>query len=342
MATDDKYEIPELVYVHTSLLKDENTPYAISVLGWILLISDFVVTCLLYAILLSKYQYPVYAIGLLIFLITFPLLFAFRLYKKRITWETGHEGLSISRPFYERFIKWSDVISVQTTRWSYIIRTDKTSIKIPVSKKLQFVRLIASVWQHLDKTGKAGDFYLPQEAQGFLKEIPSDVPDMIEWSNQHASLNVIKAICSILLMLLLGIIIWQEDEPGSVFILLNLLLFTVVIIHLVGRMMYEANFVSFRNGLLKIVTLLGTKEIYVEDLEYVEWLSGHHLELSGNDKKAIIPFDKYDPQSCKLLLAVIKSMRECRTRQIIPIPGFLDKLDAKSNKYADVKGKAYR
>jgi hypothetical protein len=194
---------------------------------------------------------------------------------------------------------------------------------------MQYLRLIASIWQHLVQVGKTDGLKLPKDVSGFWTAIPESIQNEAEWSNPHPMFILLRALCVPVAALLSGWLIYYGMSTSWDFVLQSLyyLLALVAIIVVLSRVFYVPYSVLLRNGVLRAVTILGVRELHVLDLRKVRWLYGRNLELCANDKKVIIPCRKLDLQTRTLLLVLIKSLRKNHGVTVMPVPSFLNELD---------------
>ncbi len=342
MVDGEKRRIPELEYVQAARVDEEEAIYPYAIVVSMISIAGMVIIDLILVLLfvntfsLGFLGWVVLAVMLTVLEVS-SFIWSFEEYK------TDGDGLSVKIPYWQKSVKWSEVREVRTTRFWYVIRTDRSTIKIPTNNRIQFLRLAASVWQHLYQVGKADGMHLRKEVLGFWQEVPMGIPNEAEWSNRRPYaiwLNVIGIVAAgFICLLLLNMIVGRHSMEG--FLALELLYLILPLIYVMSRVFCVAYFVSIRNRHLKVVTLFGTRELDILDLRKIRWLSGRGLELYANDKKVIVPCSKHDPQTRMLLLVLIKLLRENHGATVMPIPSFLNCEEAGTANHAPVNGENY-
>jgi|GEM_PF-4947914 len=325
MVATGKRNIPELENVQASRINEYSLTGYLTIRAYYLL-ELFVIAAFSWLFLNGELR------GVSILLTLFILESLYCMRRKSERWETNHDGLTFTRFWDRRFVKWSDVTDVRTKRLfgfhTCIIRSGMATIRIPVSRNLPFLRLNASVWQYLCAVGKSDGLLLPEEASGFWQSIPEDVPDETEWKNPQSQRLLSKAICNLALILLSAILLCS-----TYFTLTSdtILLSVLICISLYIASAYlctafrTAYMVSLKGGILQVVNPLGIHYLNIRDLSDVRWLSGNHLELTENDKRVVIPFTMSGIRTDSLLLAIIKSLRANQSTLVIPIPGSIYK-----------------
>ncbi len=112
------------------------------------------------------------------------------------------DGLAYYRPYKHQFIKWIDVIGAQLTTGTHRCNILEISgsngvISIPINGN-DHPRIIAAIWQHLRRHGKAENFILSDNVLSMWAEIPDDIPEeqeYVEQSPEKPHWRIINCLC---------------------------------------------------------------------------------------------------------------------------------------------------
>ena len=317
MVGDEMHPVPEVEYVRASYLEDDTTQRAMPMTIALYFIWDILVTCVCVYILLPN----IWGIAL-VFLMS--ALFVWRRFTSYDVWYSSPEGLQVQGSHKYQSIKWSDVIDVYSSRRKHTIKIADASIRIPIKWDIQFLRLEASIWQHLHSVGLSDKMEITRGARGFLIDLPPDVDSEVEWRNNDIGWTVYAPLFVILIMLAAVYEMYISHILAlDIMYMLAMLMWFAFIIKMVREWLSTAKYVSIKNGMLTAKTVLRTVEWRICDLRKVRWIYLCRLELCVNGRRVIMPFSEKDPEARRFILALIKSLRENHSVDVLPIPYFL-------------------
>ena len=154
-----------------------------------------------------EYKSPAFLVGCIIGLVVFILCWIYRgivhslktllgiaawtsLVQSLLSHETkiDYNGLHYEQPFRRKKIKWTEVIDARITsnkhcRYTVDFTGDKRVISILIDGE-DYPRIIASIWQHLRRHGKAENFTLPDTVLSMWADIPNDIPEEMDFTGK--------------------------------------------------------------------------------------------------------------------------------------------------------------
>ncbi|MHB1000633.1 MAG: hypothetical protein ACYC27_15440 [Armatimonadota bacterium] len=266
-------------------------------------------------------------------------------------WKTDSDGLHISGLFNRKSIKWtdvSDVIPVETLASGTVYKLKTSDKVISLAPLTVSHSLIASVWQHLRRQGKARDIQLGDDTLSLWSEIPDAIPTEMQWVNTRSARlsGIVVSIIFFAAILIYFIVI--AVLSGKVFMML------MAVILVPG---YALMFKSIhRESFLRASSVVMTDE-YI-DVKLPPWVvhlpwsdvvsagwekiskgGDNYLQIKGRDSRSevLIPRIDDDEESSKLILAIIRRLRTAGIPQALVIPAILrnQKVSPASDRISD-------
>ena len=243
--------------------------------------------------------------------------------------KTDPEGILRKSMLKSQYIRWDEVIYVETINsedeTAYILKSDKLSIKI--TEEERNLKLIISIWQHLDKTGKSAGMLLSKTVFALWRPISVSVPDDVDWINPNPPRYRMYSFLVIVgCLVFVGTVIQLFIENGGNIFRLSSLCFSIITLIFFSKFMLDTSVysvpksLSINGDILKAVMYFKSLDIKLLQVKaaYFEELS---LRIEYQYKKTIlIPFIPTDPSSTQLLLAIIRRLRLSPSLMFMPIP----------------------
>ena len=238
-------------------------------------------------------------------------------------WETSERGISIGTFLKKLFVFWTDVESaVLLPGHGYELQTTGRTIRLERGA-LQSVCLEASIWQHLNKLGKAVTPLSPS-AISLWAQIPEETADEVRWENPSPPR---------VLDIFLKLTAWETLIWGTVAYFkleVALPLFVVSAFPLMSALynVVLMERISVLSDRIETCTALGRQSISWEaarSLKFVAWVGqpASMLVRAGTFCFVRIPWLPKHPNSTRVMLAIIKRLRQEERFKLLPFPAVL-------------------
>lgn len=267
---------------------------------------------------------------------------------------SDERGFTLYRVIRRQFLKWDNIkaITIKTNMGQLVgckfIGKDQTIwLPLPFPHDRMESVLVASIWQHLRRIGKADEFPFPKEAEDLWWSVPDCVPDSVSWINRHApewkvyyKLLWVK-VAALIILLTAGIIVFGLSKTSTVI--------KVMILVLGG--VYAALWFYLR----RVRTIAITASVNSESIEVETGFGNYNLQWSkvissgwdsdGLILKAISPKVTVripDQSSAStILLAIIKRLRPMDSHKWLAVPEALRKATGNYSEAVLVTGKEH-
>ncbi|MHB1455697.1 MAG: hypothetical protein ACYC0V_02165 [Armatimonadota bacterium] len=243
--------------------------------------------------------------------------------------KTDPEGIFRKSMLNRQYIRWDEVIYVETIysedETAYILKSDKSSIR--VTEEEGNLKLIASIWQHLDKVDKSDGMLLSKGAFAAWEPVSNDVPEVVVWINPnppryriYASLVIIG--CLIFVVTIVQLVIENSGFTSR----LSAICWSTVTLVVFGKFMLDTSVYSVPKGISITEDILNA-EMYFRSLDVklsqVKDANWEELSLRiryQHRKTILIPYIPGNPNSKMLMLAIIRRLRLSPSLMFMPIP----------------------
>lgn len=240
-------------------------------------------------------------------------------------WETSEHGFAVGGYIKKRFMRWDDVDSVTILPGKgYELKTSGSSIKLG-KEALKNVCLEASIWQHLNSVGKAGNLPLSPFALSLWAQIPDTKTEEIHWENPKPAhlLDVLLrfALCEAL--------IWRiannfnpDAVPALFFVASWPLVWAIFTLTIIKR-------ISVVDDRILLTTALGKQSIPWKSVRSASFLGRWFTQPAslrihaGILGFARIPWMPEHPNSTRVILAILKRLRQEERFKFLPFPAIL-------------------
>lgn len=238
---------------------------------------------------------------------------------------TSRDGFTVGRFLGRLFVSWEDVESgLFLRRGGYEIRTSQRVIKLEESAAANAC-LEASIWQHLKRAGRAHVSPLSPLAVSLWAQIPDDTTDEIQWEPPDP-----PALTDIVLRALF----WQALIWGPVlYFRLRItalpFIFASFPITSAAYSLSQTTRISISPDQMEATTALGSCRVgwnKVRSMRFLDGWSSHAASLMirvGILRYVRIPWLPEHPNSTRLLLAIVKRLRQEERFQLQPFPAVL-------------------
>ncbi len=238
------------------------------------------------------------------------------------SWATDNDGLTFWRGmFYSRKIRWSEVTRAET-KWvnlfmgrRHIIYGQGLSTAIPANQPL----LSASVWQHLNRFGKAESVELSEDAVSLWAPMYEHFPESAEWESS-SRMNVALLLVMISAMIsAYGLIASKMMSLGGKWMVL---LITGAVTGIVVDALWSIGWVKADPKKLQTRTRWRTSSVEWNKIESVRWENGClALNIRITWYRTLqIPWNHDDPDSNALMLCVVRHLRSRENPILLPLP----------------------
>ena len=273
-------------------------------------------------------------VGIIVALCVWLLL---RLLSGDFCFTTDARGLTIRGLLRTRCIRWIEVKQA-STRTTFagetlvrLVTNNGTVTVAPRSpdRRHSEDRIVASIWQHLRRHGKADGIELPLGALTFWDRIPDALPRAMDWTNPRPrKWRLIVAIGLVFFVVLPLAAIWHGMSEGN-FVLPVLIgamapgLITLLRLFLRDALLPARKFV-LREGYFEAETARETVYVAWSDVTAARWEKDHLSIIGGRPRKEVLlPYYSADDDAARLMLAVIRRLRTAGCPQAITIPDHL-------------------
>lgn len=252
-------------------------------------------------------------------------------------WKSDENGLTARSILRKRFIPWSDVIKTSFNRDLQLITTT-SKITIGPFKDYSGLYLACSIWQHLRRHWKADDSDLPEGADSLWDRIPATLPREMEWINSKRARIALNAFISIVVTVGFSVPFYYmpSSKGNDAFIMpvFMAIMIGLLCTSLLWNQIITARRLVLNGGNFEAVRAYNTIKVAFSDITRMVYLKPN-LTISIHRKKIVLPFNSSDEYSQKMMLALIRALREHghliptpipdelrRPRKMPPIPGW--------------------
>lgn len=243
--------------------------------------------------------------------------------------KTDSNGIHAQSLRKSKFIRWDDVtdINVSSSLYEtiYIIKSRDSSIKFTDGN----FYIMASVWQHLNKLGKAEKIKLLEESLSLWKLVPDNVPEGIEWINPHQPnyKQRIILVISVFILVLVPMITYVLIRGGFIKLLTFfpwiLTAMLVVKNSFIQSALITARCATLTGNVLHVEIYKKSIDIQLSQVKRAFWYNMDLRIVDQNDNLVSIPYVYDSIQSAQLFLAIIRQLRETNPKAFISIPNSL-------------------
>jgi hypothetical protein len=243
-------------------------------------------------------------------------------------------GLTIRSALRRRFLRWDEVLSARIV----VALTGETFVMLDTSHGRVTIyprgfgtaatgdAIVASIWQHLRRLGKADGMVLTPNMLRLWEPVPGDVPSSVDWEkipSTIAKLGSITAILVIVAFVLSGIwwiCTFRFSWAFLPFVLTLILMWGGVIKWIViPELLHKAWSVRVRPDGIEAKTLFSSVYISWSDVVLAMWRP-YGLYIRGNaGGEVIIPFMSGNRESEILAMAIVRHLRTCGSPQALSL-----------------------
>ncbi|MEN6371366.1 MAG: hypothetical protein ABFD64_05060 [Armatimonadota bacterium] len=273
-------------------------------------------------------KFSITVAGLMLIISIGIIVWFFNTIRADFYWETSPRGILIKGLFRCRLIEWTQIREVISTQ-SFVLLTDIGELKLSAVPDQVLVTFGASIWQHLAEINSPASFKPTPQMKSLWMEIPADTPHEVDWVNPRLPRITMKDLPILLpwsitfvilcvFIIILGIRgLWYQwlflIGPGMWIYMLY-----------IWPMRKTARQVSVREDALSVEIANKTVVFDWSDMGFVNWntsLWGYALYIKNGKKEVMIPFDEsQDASTDKLILSIIRRLREADPPILMPIP----------------------
>lgn len=239
-------------------------------------------------------------------------------------WETSKHGLAIGTFLKKQFVPWTDVESALLLPGrGYELQTPGRTIRLERSA-LRSACLEASIWQHLNRLDKADTTPLSPFAMSLWAQIPEETQEEIQWETPappHA-LDILLKLAA-WEALIWGIVVYFKLEVALPLFVISAypVLCALYSLVLIKR-------IAVLGDRIEACTALGSLSISweaVHSLKFMVWFlqPPSMLIRAGAFRFLRIPWLPKHPNSTRVMLAIIKRLRQEERFKLLPFPAAL-------------------
>ncbi|MCE5198390.1 MAG: hypothetical protein ABFD54_16320 [Armatimonadota bacterium] len=242
-------------------------------------------------------------------------------------WETTSDGLRIKSIIGGRFLPWTDVPRAETKRnlwWMtscYTLQSKKFTVIIPARD----IYICASIWQHLNSVGLSAEIKLSSAAELFWEPIPDTVQDEVGWEDEKKVGSSMACFIQLLLLIFGTIVtvafvcfgLWQVSAVVAVGLIV-IMLVRVLRSPIIDRVLVGRDTIAI--GLATGQGQRATLKMPWGELVSTKWVN-YGIDLRWiHGVRVVIPWDPQDPQSTRLIVAIIHRLRGIPRPVLLPFP----------------------
>lgn len=246
---------------------------------------------------------------------------AVRLFRSDIYWKTDSSGLTAYRIYGSRRLEWTEVTFVSTLKssWGFVshkIRSGRSIFLIPDGSEKR-AHLAASVWQHLNRFGKAENITLQDESASFWEPIPDVVPFEMDLRITTLSpfLRILGWVVLTAFILAIPVAFVLSGLPWYI------ILFSIFSVVLPGKNIttipYQAKRFSLHQYRFEAETGKETVRAAWSEVTDASWYEGMIL-LQTSSSKVYVPLTE-EKESARLLLRIIERLRTIEHPKLLTI-----------------------
>ncbi|MCE5321991.1 hypothetical protein LLG46_01610 [bacterium] len=255
----------------------------------------------------------------------------YRCLKDAYYWKTDAYGIT-QHSFFRRFTAlWDQVESVRINSGllgsrSYQINTSVGTISIPdIYGPSRFTNLLASIRQHLAVDGRPDIPFLPESVLSFWYSIPDEVPTRMEWTSvkgvEWLPLAFLWSMLAVFCIVFSGELKTADAAIITMVTVLGVVVASATIYTLknitVGKYCISEESIAVHHKSKSITIPWAT-------IEHASWSGnpngGSAILIRQNDPKRriLIPYDRKDDDSGRLILSAIRALQSVGI--YLPIP----------------------
>lgn len=239
-------------------------------------------------------------------------------------WETGEQWLTIGGFLKKRFVPWTDVESAVLLPGDlYELHTCGRTIRLEAGA-LKSICLEASIWQHLHRLDKAHTTPLSPFAMSLWAQIPEETAEEIQWENP----NPPRAWGMLLKLAAWEILIWGMIVYYKLEAVFPL--FAVAVLPVLSALynLVLIKRISVLSDRIEACTALGPVSISWDAVKSLKFTSlflqpPSMLIYAGGFRFIRIPWLPKHPNSTRVMLAIIKRLRQEERFKLLPFPAAL-------------------
>lgn len=257
--------------------------------------------------------------------VTVSIFIVSRVVRAQYHWQTTPDGLTITGFRKKQFLRWNEIESVGVIPGAgYEFRTARDRIRLDKAA-LQDTAMEASIWQHLNRIGKTEDLILSDFAMSLWAQIPDEKTDSTQWESPipvHLSDILLRFVAAE--ALIWGIAYRFGLDPVGVGIVVS----WWPVAWLTPRLITIKR-VSVGDDRVSAVTALGKRTIAWADVRSVKFVNPGirqpaSLQIRGSGLKIIrIPWIPDHPNSTRVMLAILRRLRQQPRFRLLPFPTVL-------------------
>lgn len=247
------------------------------------------------------------------------------------SYKTDQSGITMKGLLRKRFVAWPEVLKVATQQ----SRMGETILKLTTAQKSIKISpkgfstassgdcLVASIWQHLRRLGRADEIVFTEAMESLWREIPKDAPVEMEWSKPINSAEKAGIIVLFLVLIVPLVMFWLEATRKPLMIALAVS-WTLALVSLFAGLIfpdirYMANLVKVGSDGIEVKAAIG-KPIRLSWKSIIAaWWMPNCLCLRAETKEIRIPYKRDNKELERLALCVIRHLRE-QTLCAVPFP----------------------
>lgn len=248
-----------------------------------------------------------------------------KMFGTQYQWQTDSEGLTIAAFRRKHFLRWREIeVSGVRPGVGYEFRTPQGTIRLD-KEALQNTALEASIWQHLNRVGKAGDIIPSDFAMSLWAEIPDDRMESIQWESPlpiHVPDIVLRFVA--LEVLIWGATLYFKLDPVPI-----AALFSWWPVVWAGSRLIGIRRISVDDHGISAVTALGKRTIPWAQVHSVKFVNPGirqpaSLQIRGRGLKFLrIPWIPQHPNSTRVMLSILRRLRQQDRFKLLPFPTVL-------------------
>lgn len=250
---------------------------------------------------------------------------------------TDPSGLTLRGPIRRRFISWTDIKAARYSESrvrdsALILITGRGRIKLWLGSsggsKLSTNVVVASVWQHLRRMGRADMIELSDAMRSLWEEIGDDVPQEMDGGSRSASGGRIGAVICIVMFAAFAVFppfAFGLNIRGAAMTAMITPSCIVLLSHfLLPEVLRKAQRVSVRKDCLDLEFAFAKASIPWLDITYAAWTRDSlSIWASGRKHDVRITYLAGKRDSERLILAIIRRLRTAGVPQAVPIPNMI-------------------
>lgn len=253
------------------------------------------------------------------------------------SYSTNADGFTMRGPLRRKFVPWLSIRSAHTEKskagyTQLVLETETGVVRVaPRGAGLSNGEIIeASIWQHLRRVGRAGGMDLSPGARSLWTPIGDDVPDEVDWGKSPP--RQVRIWGTLILTFMISapvcLCVLEYRTPSALLIYLPMLLGYGFMLKsvFITSLMCLAHRIEVRGDGLRAECVFDVKAMPWSAVTESSWTrEGLMIRSATMRRDLVVPYRLGDKESERLILAVIRHLRNAGIPQAVAMPTLVSK-----------------